>query len=218
MVRAKAGAGSARRSQLRPVSLRADPREDLIRAAEHILETAGPSAATVRTITAVAETNSSAINYYFQTRENLLAEVGRRRMDIHNERISERLAALEAAGGAIRVEDVFRPLVETAFEIWGQDPVLKALRRLSIIEPMVIESFAAYEVNQIYQRMLSYLTTACPRFTPLDIEWRFRVSFGAVMYQIMTRDAQAQPLLAKDVTVDRMVRYIADAFLAGPQA
>jgi AcrR family transcriptional regulator len=166
----------------------------------------------VRTITALAETNSSAINYYFQSRENLLAEVGRRRMEVHNERISERLAEIEIGAGAATVEDVFRPLVETAFEIWAKDLVLKSLRKMSIIEPLVIASFSAYEVNQIYNRMLSYLIKACPHFTPLDIEWRFRISFGAVMYQLMVRDVLARPILAKEITIERMVRFIADSF------
>jgi AcrR family transcriptional regulator len=192
--------------------LRKDPKEALIRAADHALERLGPQAATVRVITSLANTNTSAINYHFQSRENLLTEVGRRRMDNHNERISERLAELEAAGGRPSVAQVFRPLVETAFGVWAKDPVLKALRTMVFVEPTAIQSFSTSQVDQIYRRMLASLMTACPHLSPADIDWRYRLSLGTIMYQLMIADARMVSPLAKTIDVDRVVEFVSAAF------
>jgi len=195
--------------------LRKDPKEDLVRAADHVLETLGPQAATVRVITSLANTNTSAINYHFQSRENLLTEVGRRRMDIHNEHISERLARLEADGARPpSVEDIFRPLVETAFNVWAKDPVLRALRTMVFIDPMAVRDLSVTQVNQIYHRMLRSLTAACPHLPEAEIEWRYRLSMGTVVYEVMVADARMVPVLAKEITVERIISYITASFKA----
>ena len=192
-----------------------DPKEALIRAADHALERLGARGATVRVITGLADTNTAAINYHFQSRENLLTEVGRRRMDVHNERISERLAQLEAAGGRPSVADIFRPLVETAFGVWAKDPVLKAMRAMVFGEPAAIQGFSTSQVDQIYRRMLTSLTGACPHLSPAEIDWRFRLSLGAIMYQLMIADAQMISALAQTIDVEHMVAFISAAFERG---
>jgi AcrR family transcriptional regulator len=193
--------------------LKEDPKEALIRAADHALERLGPQAATVRVITSLADTNTSAINYHFQSRENLFTEVGRRRMGSHNERISERLAQLDAAGGRPSVAEIFRPLVETAFEVWAKDPVLKALRTMVFVEPTAIRGLSTTQVDEIYRRMLASLISACPHLSAADIDWRYRLSLGTIMYQLMIADAHMISPLAKTIDVDRVIEFVSAAFV-----
>ena len=54
---------------------KADPKEDILQAAEQILATSGIEAATVRSITALAGVNTAAINYHFGSREGLFTVI-----------------------------------------------------------------------------------------------------------------------------------------------
>jgi AcrR family transcriptional regulator len=201
----------ARLDQLRE-GLRKDPKEELIRAADHVLEKIGPQAATVRVITSMAEMNTSAINYHFQSREKLLTEVGRRRMDVHNETISARLAELESTGRPLSVEEVFRPLVEIAFGVWAKDPVLRALRKMVLIEPRAVQDLSESQTSQIYHRMFKSLVAACPHLTPAEIEWRYELSLRAIVTEVMRADAGGGRLPADPVAVEHVITFVAAAF------
>ena len=115
---------------------RKDPKEELILATEQVLATGGIDAATVRTITGVAGLNGSAVNYHFGSRDDLFAVICSRRMQPANQDILAELDRLENSADPICIEDVFRPLVETAFSVWVNDDVLRTLRSLIFVNPV----------------------------------------------------------------------------------
>ncbi len=78
-----------------------DPRTRLIDAAERLLADHGPDGVSLRDIArAAGQRNNSAVHYHFGSRENLIAEVFRRRMIEINKVRAERLGELEVAGEA----------------------------------------------------------------------------------------------------------------------
>ena len=95
-----------------------DPRERILLAAEHVFLEQGFELATVREITLRAGVNVSAINYYFGSKDELLAAVLDRVMQPYTEARVTALVAAEAAAQpdppalAEIVEALVRPMVE----------------------------------------------------------------------------------------------------------
>lgn len=188
-----------------------DPKEEIITAAEEILAAAGASAATVRAITALAGVNTAAVNYHFGSRDGLFVVVCGRRMQPANQRILARLAEFEARTEPPGVDDIFRPLVETAFQIWVDDKVLKALRSLLFLSPETAERLGVSQMSEVYDRMRAALIRACPHLTAQQVRQRFSFSIGAIMNQVYNRDAHLH-WLYDDAPGDELVAFIAAGF------
>ena len=73
-------------------------RQRILGAAEELFAERGFAAASLRQVTAAAKVNLAAVNYHFGSKDNLIEEVFRRRLDELSRRRLERLAAIEAAG------------------------------------------------------------------------------------------------------------------------
>ena len=196
------------------IAAKADPKEEIINAADEILAAAGASAATVRAITALAGVNTAAINYHFGSRDGLFVVVCGRRMQPSNERILATLQALEDRPEPPTVEEIFRPLVETAFRIWVNDKVLKALRSLLFFSPETADRLNTTQMSEVYGRMRAALMRACPHLSAQQIRQRFGFSIGAIMNQVYNKDAHLQ-WNQDDVSMDELVAFIGAGFAKG---
>ncbi len=82
----------------------ADTRERILDAAEHLFMTHGYDGTSMRQITGEASVNLAAVNYHFGSKESLMQEVFRRRLDGLNEERMVALDRLEAEAGAQAVK------------------------------------------------------------------------------------------------------------------
>ncbi|MFN3231207.1 MAG: TetR/AcrR family transcriptional regulator [Alphaproteobacteria bacterium] len=196
------------RSKVEP---KADPKEDILRAAEHILGTSGVDAATVRAITGLAGVNTAAVNYHFGSRDDLFQVICGRRMQPANRAILDHLDALEVRPERPRVADIFRPLVETALTVWVQDDVLRALRSLLFLNPQTVESLNVSQMGEIYARMRGALRQACPEMAVQDVRRRFQLAMGTIMNTVHQEDAEFV-WSHDEITVDDLVAFIAAGF------
>ncbi len=190
---------------------RVDPKLDIIAAAEQILLTDGLSAATVRAITALAGTNSAAINYHFGSRDELFAIVCSRHMLPANRKIIEALEALEDQDSHASVQDIFTPLVETALNVWVNDAVLRALRTAIFFSPQTADSMNEQSMANVYVHMRGALMRACPHLTTRDIRKRFRLAMSTIMHVVAAEDAHLT-WAHEDIGVDDLVSYVSAGF------
>jgi AcrR family transcriptional regulator len=192
-------------------AVKADPKEEIIAAADEILAKAGANAATVRAITALAGVNTASINYHFGSRDGLFVVVCGRRMHPANQEILRELQRLEESGGAADAAAIFRPLVNTAFHIWVNDDVLKALRSMLFSNPETADRLNITSMSEVYDRMRAALMRACPHLTAQQVRQRFAFAIGAIMQQVYTRDAHLQGIYV-DTSADELVDFIAAGF------
>lgn len=192
-------------------AIKADPKEEIIAAADEILAKAGANAATVRAITGLAGVNTASINYHFGSRDGLFVVVCGRRMQPANEEILRTLEALEKRAAPPDPAEIFRPLVETAFHIWVNDDVLKALRSLLFISPETADRLNVTQMSEVYDRMRAALIRACPALSAQQVRQRFAFSISAIMNQVYSRDAHLQGIYA-DSSADELVAFIAAGF------
>jgi AcrR family transcriptional regulator len=192
-------------------AIKADPKEEIIAAADQILAASGASAATVRAITALAGVNTASINYHFGSRDGLFVVVCGRRMQPANQDILRTLQVLEERGMPPDVAEIFRPLVDTAFRIWVNDSVLKALRSLLFTNPETAERLNTSQMSEVYDRMRAALIRACPHLSAQQIRQRFAFAMSAIMNQVYNRDAHLQGIYS-DSSPDELVAFIAAGF------
>lgn len=173
-----------------------DTRERILDAAEHLFMAHGYEGTSMRQITGDAAVNLAAVNYHFGSKESLMQEVFRRRLDWLNEERMRVLNALEAeAGGkAIKPSQIVDGFFGTLLRMAGDDKrggvtFLRLLGR-TLTEPSeFIRAFLAHEYKTVMDRYKEALFKALPDVPKAEIVWRFHFMLGATSYAIAGTDA-----------------------------
>lgn len=155
----------------------------------------GFDGASMRQITAEAEVNLAAVNYHFGSKEALIQEVFKRRLDQLNEERLRALDALEGAAGgkpvkpAKIVDAFFGTLLRVAKDdASGGATFLKLLGR-TLTEPSeFIRAFLSHEYEHVLNRYKSALFKALPGVPKKEILWRFHFMLGATSYALAGTD------------------------------
>lgn len=174
----------------------ADTRERILDVAEHLFMVHGYEGASMRQITGEAGVNLAAINYHFGSKESLMQEVFRRRLDWLNEERLRVLDQLEAdsAGAALKpsliVDGFFGTLLRIAEDdSHGGVTFLRLLGR-TLTEPSeFIRAFFPNEYKQVVDRYKEALFKALPDVPKAEIVWRFHFMLGATSYAIAGTDS-----------------------------
>jgi AcrR family transcriptional regulator len=173
-----------------------DTRERILDAAENLFMNHGYEGTSMRQITGGAGVNLAAVNYHFGSKESLMQEVFRRRLDWLNEERMRVLNALEgeAAGKPLKpsqiVDGFFGTLLRMADdEERGGVTFLRLLGR-TLTEPSeFIRTFLAHEYAEVVDRYKEALFKALPDVPKAEIVWRFHFMLGATSYAIAGTDA-----------------------------
>ena len=173
-----------------------DTRERILDAAERLFMAHGYEGTSMRQITGEAAVNLAAANYHFGSKESLMQEVFRRRLDWLNE---ERLRVLDemervAAGKPLKpsqiVDGFFGTLLRLADdERRGGIVFLRLLGRTHTEPSEFIRTFLADEYAGVMERYQQALFRALPDVPRAEIVWRFHFMLGATSYAIAGTDA-----------------------------
>jgi len=173
-----------------------DTRERILDAAERLFMAHGYEGTSMRQITGEAGVNLAAVNYHFGSKESLMQEVFRRRLDWLNE---ERMRVLDEAeavadGKPLKpsfiVDGFFGTLLRMADdEVHGGKTFLRLLGRTLTDPSEFIRTFLADEYNHVVERYKVALFKALPDVPKAEIVWRFHFMLGATSYAIAGTDA-----------------------------
>jgi AcrR family transcriptional regulator len=173
-----------------------DTRERILDAAEHLFMAHGYEGTSMRQITSEASVNLAAVNYHFGSKESLMQEVFRRRLDWLNEERMRVLNAMEseAAGKPLKasqiVDGFFGTLLRMANdEERGGITFLRLLGRTLTDPSEFIRTFLAHEYAAVVNRYKEALFKALPDVPKAEIVWRFHFMLGATSYAIAGTDA-----------------------------
>jgi AcrR family transcriptional regulator len=173
-----------------------DTRQRILDASERLFMANGFDGTSMRMITSAADVNLAAVNYHFGSKECLMQEVFRRRLEWLN---GERLRVLDelerkASGKALKpsqiVDGFFGTLLRIADdEARGGITFLRLLGR-TLTEPSdFIRTFMADEYRVVLERYKEALFKALPEVPKAEIVWRFHFMLGATSYAIAGTDA-----------------------------
>ncbi|HPF34620.1 MAG TPA: helix-turn-helix domain-containing protein [Candidatus Krumholzibacteria bacterium] len=199
-------------------------KDRLLDEAEKLFAHNGFDAVSVRDIAAAAEANAAAINYHFQSKENLYQEVLRRRILPKRERLLAMLDEVEGMDQAERLEAVFRGFARVHLDDAIRRPggaLVMLLMSRELTDPRPEVGLVVAELVQpIRARMLALLQPLLPALTPRDQQLLIGSHMGQIVYfAVQWNKLQAQqeaglppfiPLPALAVDVETYVGLIID--------
>ena len=208
-----------------------DTRERILDAGERLFMAHGYEGTSMRQITSEAAVNLAAVNYHFGSKESLMQEVFRRRLDwLNKERISllNRLEA-ESDGKPLKPSQIVDGFFGTLLRIADDDSrggmtFLRLLGR-TLTEPSeFIRTFLMDEYAEVVERYKQALFRALPDVPKAEIVWRFHFMLGATSYAIAGTDALRVitdwQIEAEDSTdrLDRLLPRLMSFLLGGLRA
>ena len=194
-----------------------DTRERLLDAAEKLFALDGVGATSLRAVTAEAEANLASIHYHFGSKEALLIEVFRRRIEPVNK---QRFELLEAtlARDPNDLDALVRAFVSPALRLLtspeaGGRHFTQLMGRL-YSEPAEIKSKIIHMFEDVAKRFTMAIGTCLPHLVPIELFWRFHYMVGSMAFPMVATDiveARAGELGDQGTTednIDRLVRFI----------
>jgi AcrR family transcriptional regulator len=150
---------------------------------------------TVRDIAATAKTNVAAINYYYESKDNLMQLVVEASMEPINEMILSYLTAYEdfVGGGKLDPSHIWNalaaPLIRCSIDetSWYAPRARVYVRAALLANSSIVRSSYAAQAELITKRFTKALTRALPGLSQEDIRWRFYFAWGTIL--TATRDS-----------------------------
>ncbi len=166
-------------------------RDRILDAAEELFADQGFDAVSLRQITAQADVNLAAVNYYFGSKGGLIVEVLARVVGPINER---RLAMLDeaeasASGKALEVEcvleAVFFPVIALINESdHSRQVFLKLAGRCMGETSNEMPETTARIFREVAERFCAALSLALPHLSEAEVFWRMHFTVGAMLYAL----------------------------------
>ena len=173
-----------------------DTRARILDAAERLLMAHGYDGTSMRQITGEAGVNLAAVNYHFGSKEALIQEVFRRRLNWLNEERMRALDELEATadGQPLKpsqiVDAFFGTMIRMAEDEERGGVIFLRLLGRTLTEPSdFIRAFLAHEYKTVVERYKEALFRSLPDVPKAEIVWRFHFMLGATSYAIAGTDA-----------------------------
>lgn len=173
-----------------------DTRARILDAAERLFMAHGYDGTSMRQITSEAGVNLAAVNYHFGSKEALIQEVFRRRLNWLNEERMRALDELEATadGQPLKpsqiVDAFFGTMIRMAEDEERGGVIFLRLLGRTLSEPSdFIRAFLAHEYKTVVERYKEALFRSLPDVPKAEIVWRFHFMLGATSYAIAGTDA-----------------------------
>ena len=160
-------------------------KDRILYAAEELFAQQGFASTSLRQVTSRADVNIAAVNYHFGSKENLVNEVFRRRMD---DMSSERLAALQRAVEAYpgELEPILAAFVEPALAMaqdrHGGGAFIRVIARAYAESNDSLRKFLSDQYGHVLREFAKALAGCVPGLGKEALYWRLDFLSGALTY------------------------------------
>ncbi len=160
-------------------------KDRILGAAEELFAQFGFAGTSLRQVTSRADVNIAAVNYHFGSKENLVNEVFRRRMD---EMSAHRLAALRAAiqRQPCALEQVLAAFVEPALALaqdrHGGGAFIRVIARAYAEKNDSLRRFLSDQYGHVLREFAKAIAGCVPELTKEELYWRLDFLSGALTY------------------------------------
>ena len=160
-------------------------RERILGVAETLFARHGFAGASLRQVTAAAKVNLAAVNYHFGSKESLIEEVFRRRLDELNRHRLAALALVEAKPEH-RLEDVLdafiRPALEQSMDSAGGAAFVRVLARAYAEHDERLRKFLSDNYGHVLREFAGAFSALLPLLPKEELYWRLDIVAGALTY------------------------------------
>ena len=192
-------------------------RERILCVAETLFARHGFAGASLRQVTAAANVNLAAVNYHFGSKESLIEEVFRRRLDELNR---HRLAALAAIGAnpQCTLEDVLdafvRPALEQSMDSAGGSAFVRVLARAYAEHDERLRKFLSDNYGHVLREFVGAFSLLLPHLAREELYWRLDIVAGALTYAmadfgVIKRKNSVSEQSHREQSAQHLVRFAA---------
>lgn len=159
-------------------------KDRILNAAEALFAEQGFSATSLREVTSRADVNIAAVNYHFGSKENLVNEVFRRRMD---EMSQARLTLLKAAEAEQpgQIEAILRAFIIPALGVSterGGVAFIRVIARAYAEKNDSLRTFLSARYGHVLREFAKALAPCLPEISKEQLYWRLDFVIGALTY------------------------------------
>jgi AcrR family transcriptional regulator len=199
-------------------------RERILGVAETLFARHGFAGASLRQVTAAAKVNLAAVNYHFGSKESLIEEVFRRRLDELNRQRLDALAAVLAKPGHV-LEDVLdafiRPALEHSMDRAGGAVFVRVLARAYAEHDERLRRFLSDNYGHVLREFAAAFAPLLPQLDREELYWRLDIVSGALTYAMadfgmIKRRASTPEETHRERTAVHLVRFAAAGLRAPP--
>jgi len=206
-------------------SLLNSTKDRILTAAEELFAQTGVARTSLRAITALARVNLAAVNYHFGSKDGLVEEVYRRRLDPLNRARLVNLERLEKRARKPSLEDILEAFMSPVASL-ARDPaqggptVMRLLGQTHAEAEAPFKTWFAGEYKRVLERYHAALCRALPGLPPEDVRWRLQFLVGALTYPVAERQlvelVSGETIDPEDVgrVVERLLPFVAAGFRA----
>lgn len=160
-------------------------KERILDTAEALFAEHGFAGTSLRQVTGHADVNLAAVNYHFGSKDNLVTEVFRRRMDEMSQARLEQLQAAQAQAPTL-LEAVLRAFIEPALALsldrQGGGAFVRVLARAYAERNVRLRRFLADNYGHVPREFSRVLAECLPDLDPETLHWRLDFLAGALTY------------------------------------
>ena len=195
-------------------------KDRILGAAEELFAQYGFTGTSLRQVTSLADVNIAAVNYHFGSKENLVNEVFRRRMD---EMSVNRLAALKAAleQHPGELEPILAAFVEPALAMaqdrHGGGAFVRVVARAYAEKNDNLRKFLSDHYGHVLREFAKAIATAVPGLSKEELYWRLDFLAGALTYAmadfgLIKRPAGVSEAAHRERAARELIRFSAAGF------
>lgn len=208
-------------------SLLYSTKDRILAAAEELFARTGVARTSLRAITALARVNLAAVNYHFGSKEGLVEEVYRRRLEPLNRVRLANLERLEKRARKPSLEDILESFMTPVASL-AKDPaqggptVMRLLGQTHAEAEAPFKAWFAGEYKRVLERYHAALCRALPGMPAEDVRWRLQFLIGALTYPVAERQlvelVSGEAIDPNDVhlVVRRLLPFVVAGFRAPP--
>ena len=196
-------------------------KERILGAAEELFALHGFSGTSLRQVTGRADVNIAAVNYHFGSKENLVNEVFRRRMDaMSGQRLDQLRRALAEHPGEL--EPILAAFVEPALDL-AQDrhggAFIRVIARAYAEKNERLRKFLSDQYGHVQREFARALTGCVPHLDKEQLYWRLDFLGGALTYAmadfgLIKRPAGVSEAAHRQHAAHELIRFSAAGFKA----
>jgi AcrR family transcriptional regulator len=195
-------------------------KDRILGAAEELFAQHGFAGTSLRQVTSRADVNIAAVNYHFGSKENLVNEVFRRRMD---EMSAQRLARLEVAAREhpCELEPVLAAFVEPALAMaldrHGGAAFIRVIARAYAEKYDSLRKFLSDQYGHVPREFAKAIAICLPQLSKEQLYWRLDFLSGALTYAMadfgmIKRPAGASEATHRERAARELIRFAAAGF------
>ena len=192
-------------------------KERILSAAEELFARHGFAGASLRQVTAAANVNLAAVNYHFGSKDNLINEVFRRRLD---ELSTHRLEALQAARDKAKstLEDILAAFIHPALALSVDKPggatFVRVLARAYAEHNERLRKFLSENYGHVLKEFAAAISAELPHLDKEELYWRIDIIAGALTYAmadfgVIKRRGSMSEKVHRERAAEHLIRFAA---------